>query len=455
MASFLGSSYLRMENKVIINKKTKFGKDLIGSFIIFLFLLVSPESLLIGTSSEKIANLISRYSPYICFIFAVIVFFLKRVSVLSSSVLKVSCVLIICFFINTLFSPGDANINNIFFHVALILCGFLVTQWITLSRLLFLYEKSLFFLAEYSIVWFGIAMAFPQIIRKLPLFKNSGGTIFYSAVLANFTKYSMVDSFYLRSFCMFREPGVYQMFLNFALCIYLFSVGKQKKKSLTHIAIYALSIISTTSSTGIFALAVLICAFLIKYNPDNKVLKRLLFIAGMMMTAYVFSGASERLSFAVTKIFDFKYDSTVSRLGSITANFLIWLDYPLFGIGQAEIGKRFAEVLNANVTATHNTNTIMFMFACYGIIIGGLFLVGFISLMCKFSRDVIVRVLLCTFIFILLSGENITNSHYAYIIMMFGFKNDLPYEREIYNNESCSNKRLDNGKPRANYVGHT
>ena len=81
------------------------------------------------------------------------------------------------------------------------------------------------------------------------------------------------------------------------------------------------------------------------------------------MAVFAFSGYSEKLLFAITKVFDPTYDSTISRLGSIRVNLSIFLDYPLFGIGQAEIGPRFAELLNTRLSAVHNTNTVLFMYA--------------------------------------------------------------------------------------------
>ena len=85
----------------------------------------------------------------------------------------------------------------------------------------------------------------------------------------------------------------------------------------------------------------------------------------MAVAAFAFSGYSEKLLFAQPRYLIRTYDSTISRLGSIRVNLSIFLDYPLFGIGQAEIGPRFAELLNTRLSAVHNTNTVLFMYACY------------------------------------------------------------------------------------------
>ena len=180
------------------------------------------------------------------------------------------------------------------------------------------------------------------------------------------------------------------------------------------------------------------CAFLVESNAERKRLKKWILAAGMAVAVFAFSGYSEKLLFAITKVFDPTYDSTISRLGSIRVNLSIFLDYPLFGIGQAEIGPRFAELLNTRLSAVHNTNTVLFMYACYGIVIGSLFIAGCCGLMKRFSKDPMTVLLLCVFIIIILSGENITNSHYAYIAMLYAFTGkEVPVREEYTSGYLC------------------
>ena len=98
-------------------------------------------------------------------------------------------------FLNAVFSPGETNLNNVYFHVALIIGALFVVKWTSFERVAYLFEKLMYLLAIYSLVWFAIATFGPSIIRKLPIIENSAGTRFYSAVFANFTYYSMIDSF--------------------------------------------------------------------------------------------------------------------------------------------------------------------------------------------------------------------------------------------------------------------
>ncbi|MFR1476352.1 O-antigen ligase family protein [Ruthenibacterium lactatiformans] len=413
-------------------------QEMLGVLVVLLFLSVSPESLLVGTSSSRSMNMLSMYSPYLCLAVGAAGCAFRRIKSFGRKELLVSTVFTMFLFLNAVFSPGETNMNNVYFHVALIIGALFVVQWTSFERMAYLFEKLMYLLAIYSLVWFAVATFSPAIIRKLPIIENSAGTRFYSAVFANFTYYSMVDSFYLRNFGMFREPGVYQMFLNFALMVYLFRNWIWKRENILHVIIYIVAIATTTSTTGLVALAVLMCAFLVESNAERKRLKKWILAAGMAVAVFAFSGYSEKLLFAITKVFDPTYDSTISRLGSIRVNLSIFLDYPLFGIGQAEIGPRFAELLNTRLSAVHNTNTVLFMYACYGIVIGSLFIAGCCGLMRRFSKDPMTVLLLCVFIIIILSGENITNSHYAYIAMLYAFTGkEVPVREEYTSGYLC------------------
>ena len=78
------------------------------------------------------------------------------------------------------------------------------------------------------------------------------------------------------------------------------------------------------------------------------------------------------------------------------------------------------------------------MYACYGILIGSLLIAGYCGLMRRVSKDPPAVFLLCVFIIIILSGENITNSHYAYIAMLYAFTDRaVPISEEYTNGYLC------------------
>lgn len=118
---------------------------------------------------------------------------------------------------------------NILYHCAAVLSGVMIVGVLPIKDFVRYFEKVMFFLAIYSLICFGIANVSTEIVRKFPVMTNIADVEFYCMGLTVFTKYSMIDSFFLRNYGVFREPGVYQMFLNFALCCYLFCKTTSEK----------------------------------------------------------------------------------------------------------------------------------------------------------------------------------------------------------------------------------
>lgn len=406
---------------MIISLKSEKQRELFGCLAVFLFVLCSPETILVGTNSAELPAMISRYSPFLACGVMLIIYALQRKMSLPRNCVMILCISVICFWITAFFSEGQANLMNILYHCAAVLSGVLIVGVLSIKDFTKYFEKVMFFLAIYSLVCFGIANISTEVVRKFPIVTNVADVEFYCMGLSVFTKYSMVDSFFLRNYGMFREPGVYQMFLNFALCCYLFCRTTPKKLNVLHIAVYLVAILTTTSTTGIFSLIVLILAFVADRNTENKKIKRWVLIGGVFVVIAVMSGWSDKLLYAINKLSDKNTDSMISRMGSITANLQMFLDHPLIGVGQSNVDNTFAQYLNARASAVHNTNTVLFMFACYGIIFGSLFLYGNIKLMCRMSRDSVSRILLCVFYVMMLSGENLTNSYYIYTLLMYGY----------------------------------
>ena len=211
------------------------------------------------------------------------------------------------------------------------------------------------------------------------------------------------------------------MFLNFALCCYLFCKTDDKKTSLFHIAVYVITILTTTSTTGIFSLLVMMIAYIAEQNMQNKRIKRWILIGGIIVVFVILSGYSDKLFYAANKLSDKESDSVISRIGSIRVNLRIFFEHPIIGVGHSNIDRIFAQYLNASDGAAHNTNTVLFMFSCYGIVFGSLFLIGNCRLMCRMTRDSVARLFLCVFLVLMMSGENLAYSYYIYTLLMYGY----------------------------------
>lgn len=141
--------------------------------------------------------------------------------------------------------------------------------------------RIILFIATYSMVFY-ILIA----VIKLPI----GYNIVNSPGLPNYYNYfniyyiasstNIFGNFILRNSSIFWEPGVYQIYLNFALYVFLF-LKKSKKKS--HFILIVISIISTFSTTGIILALFIIINKYYKSMGMNTSKKQMTFIVFILL----------------------------------------------------------------------------------------------------------------------------------------------------------------------------
>lgn len=115
------------------------------------------------------------------------------------------------------------------------------------------------FMAMYCLFFFFIVYVFGQSV--LPF------TFYVSQYKTYATPYFVIGGLGVkRNYGIFWEPGVYQIYLNLALCMVLFNSGQSIKNKNCKILVLAASVISTFSSTGYLVLA----GILAVYTFSNK-----------------------------------------------------------------------------------------------------------------------------------------------------------------------------------------
>jgi hypothetical protein len=408
------------QNKVIIRNNSKYSNILL-TILITTMLFVSVDSIVFGTNASSLAQTIRKYMPIVLMVGLGFKALFQRKHIKMYLVFGI----LICIFImiNLLVAPGQNSVNNYISQIVLICVAMLVVINYSFESYIDSFGKIMYIVTLGSLIVYIIALLVPMTIKQFPIITNTSGLNYYWAIVAAVPEYGLHNTYWLRNTGLFREPGVFQIFLNLALAFHLFCSNRANIKK---VIIYVVAIITTTSTTGFIALALLFCAYLVYKNPNikkNSVTWVLLVITIIVSILFYF-GISDKLDYSLNKLSDITNPSTISRVGSIYANVDIWMDYPIFGIGASEIINEFPmRVMNQiGVYAVDNTNTILFMFACYGIFIGLIFFVG-CWLMCRsLVKQRIVVNILFIFLFVIYSGENLWYSYTPYILMMYGFQ---------------------------------
>lgn len=317
------------------------------------------------------------------------------------------------------FGNGSLNLEYIVW-VCLIIGAFYYTSLVPWNKFSIIYEDIMVLMAGGGIVFYVLGLIAPSLIERLPEIRNSGGFRFYNAFIC------VVPTFADRLFGPFREPGVFQIFINLALALTLFC---RQQINIWRMAVLSIAVILTMSTTGYIAMFLLIMFFLIskrKLNGKNRGWSfAILFLITGFFYLYLQTDLLSAEGDVFWKLYDTENDSTVSRLGAITANIQMFFENPVFGVGISGVEEKFARYVADywHVSSSHNTNSLLLNFAAFGILYGIVFCIGLWRLCKRLSKGDLFRAFVFfVFLAILLSGENVTRYILVFIFMFYGLK---------------------------------
>ena len=216
----------------------------------------------------------------------------------------------------------------------------------------------------------------------------------------------------MRAFGIFREPGLYQIFLFVAIQLNNYVVEWKKEWKMWAVnAVLFSTLLITFATGGVLALALyIVFLFFDKGLYKNKKL-RILAIAAvatglvMLMVALMQGGTwAYELVGMVEKIIH-KTDSYTDRVGSVLSNAAIFLAHPLFG-------EKISDVLYA---VPNNTASSPILFAVFGIF-GGIFHVAsWVALAWDRRRSVAMNLILLVILFIPFNTQNVIHDMFFWL----------------------------------------
>lgn len=231
--------------------------------------------------------------------------------------------------------------------------------------------------------------------------------------------YTQLEDWSVRNTGIFREPGVYQIYLNIAL---LFYYNQNRDKIITPTtAVLALAVITTMSSAGIVvALAIIGYQFM---QQRKRSFASILLFAVFAVVLYVLIMASFNQIFYKLMLGTEESGSAFARYYSLIVPMRMWLDYPIFGCGATE----FNDLLYFYPTGTGErltphlvTNGITVNFATSGLLVGVFYLFGIIKgasiLSLNYKKPIIASIL----VLVMFSCESIMYTGLFNLILLYG-----------------------------------
>ena len=334
------------------------------------------------------------------------------------------------FLISFLFNLTNTfNIHRYFIQIFNIGLSYIIlcSLDVQLMKKHFIYIITVF--AFLSLITFSIYKLNENVLSFFPVVTNSAGFKF------NFTGFSFLQirtesGITRRNFGIFREPGVYGVFLIFALVILLFDNLKYKYKyfKIISIIIVLLTIYTTYSTTTIIAaIGVLMTKFFTVKCPLAVKILRFILLAACIAFAVVVVFFPEELKksevlFKIFGKFNFKNGSFSSRYFDTISTLCAFLANPLFGVGFGGLHTHIEAIASAfNAPTNGGINSILQVFAVHGIIFG--FLIYYALFECLSSiaktESYFFFFLIFSF-FICLFNEDLCNSLFFFLIALSG-----------------------------------
>ena len=289
--------------------------------------------------------------------------------------------------------------------------------------------KAITFLAVISWVPFLTNILFPQLIKHFPIVENTANWRFYNMFIGVAPCNELYHSIY-RNYSIFREPGVFSVFILFALIILLFFMKDddiKTKSKIKYTIILSLTMISTLSTGGMICYMSIISVYLLakKISKEKLILFTILILAGLYII--YFTNIPYRI---FGKLF-VEYDpSTMSRLNSIKTNLMIFFDNPIFGRGWGQIDSEFQRIsiqlLGSSIKygemTYHNTNTVLRILSTHGIFFFLIYLIGMFKTYSLITKNTLINTMLLLVFIIMISNENLTLNCFIYMVVFCGIK---------------------------------
>ena len=322
-------------------------------------------------------------------------------------------VLLIALVIVALIIDGSYT-NGYMLLIMGILNGAILALFIPFERFSELFIKISFFMSAASLLF---TYPLKPIMRFAPFLfprlTNSAGLVFYDAHLC----YVNTNAKFFRNYGIFREPGVFAIVLCFSIALLVFAKPESfsRKKSLIYTVVFAVTLISTFSTTGY--VAAMMIALISVFSRNSRGVSRssiILVIAFVaLVAAYLFFFENLENPFDKFNNASDSYSSYRYRIETIVNGVAISLRQPQ-GYG---LQKGIYALQNANsLKSYHNTSTWISMSVYLGV---PYFLLCAVSFFEFFRKKTNSMILFLPF-FLLLSGEAMVYNALIYAFIMYG-----------------------------------
>ena len=394
--------------------------------LMFIIMFISDDTVMFGTNMNQ-SFVVIRYLVY-----AILLVLLVRQPTAAACVrlarwrnLVIAVVMALAF-TATMVMNGDVR-NGYFLEALVLLLAGLIALRVERRVFLSQFSQVLFGFAVFSLCIFPLAIFSTPLLELLPVTENYAGVEFVNLGLAMIFR----DPDIIRNTAIFREPGVFALYLLTGLMVELFYMPRPRY---TYIAVFLVALGTAMSTTGYFVGYLLLSGYILRQNIMNALLVSLLV---MVLAAGVIYVWPEIIHFIFSKFDEDsnEFASALARLSSISVPFLIFLDNPVFGAGLTRFVDQyllFSEQLFGFPISpdSASTNTILNMFAIYGAVLGLLTVGGLFKFAWSLTLNRLARLISFIALLMMFSSQELRFSVFFNCLIMYGLFNSVDREVE-------------------------
>lgn len=403
--------------------------------MLFVMIFFSNETMMFGTNNNT--NMIILHYIMIIFSLLILIFLIIRKKTINKKSMIFYIIYIILISISII--TNQEKIFKSLYEIFIITISLLYLNIYKKENFANNYLKIITILCKLSWIPYLLNIFMPNVLNNFPIIVNNSYYRFHNLLIGVAPFNENYHNIY-RNYSIFREPGVFAVYILLGIIISLFN----NKKSINYkdIIILTLTMLSTFSTAGIITTTLVYLLFIIvgKFN-NKKFMKNLIVVVCFIFIMFLTPIPNQ----VISKISNKNNPSTISRFNSIKTNLIIFSEHPIIGIGWNNIDDRFQEISELNLGSSikygeksyHNTNTLFRLLSTHGIIYFSIYLYCLILFFSNISDNKYANYMLCLIFIIVLSNENFTLNWLIYFVAFDGLMKSQLSKENIKNDKDC------------------
>lgn len=391
-------------------------------YILLFFIIYISDSMIFKLNANSIYLLISRVITVFSFALLIAISFIRRDKIKKTHV-QIFVLLFTLGILNQL--VFGLKLDTFIYSYIILILGYGISSQLSIDEIKPIFINTITVISVISLIGYIYSSFFIH-INFLPIIETSTrNEKFTSLFFTNIPHFSWLAA---RNWGPFIEPGIFQVYLNFALLLCLVD----KNKSLLKIFIFVVTILTTKSTAGLINLILIFT--LVTINKGILIQKeRLLFLVLFLLLISFFLGNENNFSMVFSKLLS---PNEEARFLTVRYGLQVFLRSPLIGVGSNNVELMMTELNHGFKVSI--TNTWIFLLASNGIFFLGIILYNFWKSISNIVTNEVHRFYVFILIIVIFSSQNMSQS-IAFNVILF-----LHLSKKTFNKEPKNKKEGNN-----------